>query len=72
MLSKINDVARKYSPEVLQSEVKQISQQEKEEEEEKKNKTGNSHKIASHFFPQAFSRLSALSARNRSKFCLHI
>ena len=38
MLSKINDVARKYSPEVLQSEVKQISQQEKEEEEEKKKK----------------------------------
>jgi len=53
ILSKINDVARKYSLEVLQSEVKQISQQEKEEEEKKK--TGNSHKIASHFFPQAFS-----------------
>ena len=35
MLSKINDVARKYSLEVLQSEVKQISQQEKEEEEKK-------------------------------------
>ena len=71
MLSKKNDVARKYSLEVLKSEVKQISHQEKEEEE-KKNKTGNSHKIASHFFPQAFSRLSALSARNRSKFCLHV
>lgn len=38
MLSKINDVARKYRLEVLQSEVKQISHQEKEEKKKKKQK----------------------------------